>query len=337
MIELPGLRGDDPLGFLAAVGLLSLSEQRELPELRLAWQGGRAPVATVEGEVHSVEELGRELRAAFDRLRERDAVIPGAPPDLPRKKTGVEGSDPMRMGRGEMRALYAEADTSWLKERTPWVARWLIALTAHATLKNPNDNKKAPHVELTPFYAPAGQMTMRTSIFEKTMDAVEAVGGPGDALTGWRRAPYDGANFDERAKRDAGTTTFGQPDNRGAPSPTWLAAMAMRFFPMTDDGAGTATVGWQRVRLYAGYTTRSLIWPIWRPFLDPVAVRTLLAHPGMRLEVPPRNDPVPARLQELSALGVAYLFGASRRTLAQGDGPLGPARLIWAASPAQTW
>lgn len=329
MIRLPGLRGDDPLGFLAAVGLLSLSEQRELPELRLAWQGGRAPVATVEGGVHSVEQLGRELGAAFDRLRERDAVIPGAPPDLPPKKVGKK--DPMRMPRDDMRKLYAEAYAAWLERRSTWAARWLAALAAQAAAKA----TQRADVELTPFYAPRGQMAMRTSIFEKTMDAVEAVGGPGDALTGWRRVPYDGANFDERAKRDAGVTTSGEPDNRGAPSPTWLAAMAMRFFPMTDDGRGTATVGWQRVRLYPGYTTRSLIWPIWRPFLDPIAVRVLLAHPVLRLELPERKDPVPARPQELSALGVAYLFGASRRTLAQGDGPLGPARLIWSASPAQ--
>lgn len=335
MIELPALRGDDPLGFLAAIGLLSLSEQRELPELRLAWGGGRAPVAVVEGGVRSLKELGGELRGAFDRLRERDAVIPGAPSDLPPKKTGARGSDPMRMGRSELRALYARAETAWLDDRNPSEAQWLISLTAHATLKDPNDKKKEPYVELTPFYAPTGQMTMRASIFEKTMAAVDKVGGPADALTGWRRTPYDGANFDERAKRDAGATTSGQPDNRGAPSPTWLAAMAMRLFPMTDDGRVTATVGWQRVRLYPGYTTRSLIWPIWRPFLDPVAVRTLLAHPAMRLQVSSRNDPVPARPLELRALGVAYLFGASRRTLTQGDGPLGPARLLWAASPAQ--
>jgi len=330
MIVLHGLRGDDSLGFLAAIGLLSLSEQRELPEIRLAWQGGGAPMAGVEGGAHSVEELVRELRAAFDRLRERDAVIPGAPPDLPRKKVGTK--DPMRMSRGEMRELFTKADTEWLDGRSPWVARWLVALTAQAASKA----TERADVELTPFYAPTGQMAMRTSIFEKTMDAVEVIDGPGDALTGWRRVSYDGANFDERAKRDAGVTTSGEPDNRGAPSPTWLAAMGMRFFPMTDDGRGTATVGWQRVRLYPGYTTRSLIWPIWQPPLDPVAVRTLLAHPALRLEVSPGIDPAPALPRDLTALGVTHLFGSSRRTLQQGDGPLGPARLIWSASAAHS-
>jgi hypothetical protein len=323
MIALPGVRGDDPLGFLAGVGLVSLSEQGELPEIRLAWQGGASPVAAVDGAVRSLEGLSRDLRAAFDHLRQQQTVIPGVPPDLPPRKIGT--TDPMRMSRGDMRRVYKAADAEWVERRGPWAARWLVALAAQTATK---DSHRAD-VELTPFYAPTGQMAMRTSIFEKTMAAVEAVGGPGDALTGWRRVSYDGANFDERAKRDAGITTSGEPDNRGATSPTWLAAMAMRFFPMTDDGRATATVGWQRVRLYPGYTTRSLIWPIWRPPLAPAAVRTLLAHPAMRLSVSPGKEPVPARPIELAALGVSHLFGASRRTLAQGDGPLGPARLIW--------
>jgi hypothetical protein len=236
------------------------------------------------------------------------------------------------MTRGEMRALYAGADGEWIDRRSAWPARWLVALTAQTATKG----TERGDVELTPFYAPTGRMTMRTSIFEKTMDAVEAIDGPGDALTGWRRVSYDGANFDERAKRDAGVTTSGEPANRGAPSPTWLAAMAMRFFPIADDGKRIRTVGWQPVRLYPGYTRRSLVWPIWRTSLDAVAVRTLLAHPALRLEVASGKDPVPARPHELAAAGVTHLFGSSRRTLQQGDGPLGPARLIWSASAAHS-
>jgi len=329
MITLPGLRGDDPLGFLAAMGLLSLSEQGELPALRLAWRGGGSPVATVDGSVHSVQELGQELQTAFTRLRRDAAMIPGVPPDLPRRTAGT--TDPMRMSRIDMRALYTEADQAWTQRGNAWLARWLIALTTQTATKN----TQRADVELTPFYAPTGRMTMRTSIFEKTMAGVETVGGPRDALTRWRRVPYDGANFDERAKRDAGVTTSGEADNLGAPSPTWLAAMGMRFFPMTDDGKDVATVGWQRARLYPRpYTTRSLIWPIWEPVLDPAAVRVLLAHPAVRLEGS-EEALAPARPRDLAALGVTHLFGASRRTLTQGDGPLGPAYLIWSASVAQ--
>lgn len=328
MTVLPGLRGDDALGFLAAVGLLSLSEQGEIPLLRLAWGRGASPRAIIEGDIESVEELTEQLRAAFARLRRKDAAIPGVPSDLPRRKVGT--TDPMRMSREEMHELYTEIDAAWIDGRNPWPARWLIALTAQAATKG----SQRGDVELTPFYAPTGQMAMRTSIFQKTMDKVEEVGGPGDALIGWRRVSYDGANFDERAKRDAGVTTSGKPANQGAPSPTWLAAMGMRFFPMTDDGKGTATAGWQRVRLYPGYTTRSLIWPIWQPALDPAALRVLLAHPALQISAS-GSRVMPTWPQDLEALGVTHLFGASRRTLDQGDGPLGPARLIWSASMTQ--
>lgn len=330
-VELPGLRGHEPLGFMAAMGLLSLSDQGEIPELRLAWTAGAAPVALADGPIASVEELASSLRAAFDRLRRSEAAIPGLPPDFPPRKVGPK--DPMRMPRDEMRRWYERFASSWVERRDPWPARWLIALAAQAAVK-PTERRD---VELTPFYAPTGQMAMRTSIFERTVEAVEAVGGPADALTGWRRTEqrmkYDGANFDERAKRDAGVTTSGEAANQGAPSPTWLAAMGMRCFPITDTGSGVQTVGWQRVRLFPPpYTLRSLIWPVWEPLLDPLAVRVLLAHPAMELAV--SGAVAPCRPRELRALGVTHLFGSSRRTLEQGDGPLGPARLIWSAREA---
>lgn len=322
-VLLPGLRGNDPLGFLAAVGLLSLSEQGEVPALTLSWGRSGSPAAEVDGEVASVEALAGELRAAFDRLRKEKRAIPGIPSDLPLGRPG-SGKDPMRMSREQMQDLYRRVDGLWV-EGDRWPVRWMTALSSQTALD------KELRVKLTPFYAPTGQMAMRTSIFEKTMEAVDKVGGPGDALTGWRRTSYDGANFDERAKRDAGVTTYGKPANQGAPSPTWLAAIGMRFFPMTDDGRSIATVGWQGIRLYPPpYTTRSLIWPLWEPMLNPAAVRTLLAHPALLLSSSGEHV-APARPGVLAALGVTHVFGASRRTLSKGDGPLGPPRLIWSA------
>jgi hypothetical protein len=327
-VALPGLRGGDPLGFVAAMGLLSLSEQGEIPHLRLGWTAGGAPLAIVDGPIASVEDLASSLSAAFDRLRRAGAAIPGVPPDFPLATSGTK--DPMRMSRDEMRGYYERFGSRWLDHGDPWPARWLIALAAQAAVKQ----AERGDVELTPFYAPTGRMTMRSSIFEKTVQATEAVGGPADALVGWRRTSYDGANFDERAKRDAGVTTSGEADNQGAPSPTWLAAMGMRFFPIADMGTACQTVGWQRVRLHPRpYTTRSLIWPVWEPLLDPPGVRALLAHPAMELEAA-GEAVAPRRPWELEGLGVAHLFGSSRRTLEQGDGPLGPARLIWSGGGA---
>jgi hypothetical protein len=107
--------------------------------------------------------------------------------------------------------------------------------------------------------------------------------------------------------------------------------MAIRFFPMADDGRETAAVGWQRVALYPGYTRRSLVWPVWRPALDPCAIRALLAHPALAVEERERYEVAALHPGHLDGLGVFGLFGASRRTLTQGDGPLGPTRRIWSS------
>lgn len=326
----PALRGDDALGFLAALGVISLAEVGELPDTRLSWHGVRSPVAVFErdDEGFDLKVLGDELTASFDRIRASGSVAPGLPPHFP-LEVGGSSTDPMRMTRDELKCYFEEAEEA-RQEGNPWYGGWLVALCGQASSKDP----KRGDVELTPFYAPTGRMAMRTSIFDKTAEAVEAVAGPADALTGWVRTGYAGANFDDRAIRDGGTTTSGDPDNQGAPSPTWLAVMAIRFFPMMDDGHRVQTVGWQRVKLYEGFTWRSLIWPIWRRPLDGPAIRTLLAHPAMLIERA-STDPRIGQPGALRALGVQAVFGSSRRTLSQGDGPLGPARCVWADAGQQ--
>lgn len=320
-MELPALRADQALGFLAAIGVSALGEQGEIPEVRLGWTADSSPRAVVEGAVSSLEALQEALCGAFARLVERGGAIPGLDAAFPIEKRG-SGSDPMRVGPAVMARQFDAAETAWRDRGDPWMARWLIALCGQTVTRDKGD------VWLTPFYAPTGQMAMRTSIFDKTMQKVEEVDGPADALVAWRRTSFDAANFEERAKRDAGVTTWGSADNQGAPSPTWLAAMGMRYFPLSERTASLDAVGWQPVALYPGYTKRSLVWPAWSELLEPAAVRVLLAHPALRLGA----DQKPRRPNMLAGLGVTALFGSSRRTLSQGDGPLGPARRLWTAS-----
>jgi hypothetical protein len=249
--------------------------------------------------------------------------------DFPMPNTGST-TDRMRMTRDEMATWFEKANRQWLDNGDPWFGRWLHALAGQSAVKD----EQRGDIELTPFYAPTGRMTLRGSLLEATTSATQAISGPRDALVSWQRAAFDGANFDDRAKRDAAVTTHGEPDNRAAPSPTWLAVMGMRCFTMTDDGRATATVGWQRVRLYPGFTRRSLVWPVWSMPLDPPAVRTLLAHPALELDASRGpDDPRISRASQrsLPLLGVTAVFGSSRRTLQQGDGPLGPARRLWPA------
>ena len=233
------------------------------------------------------------------------------------------------MKRAEMASLYRDFHAAWCTEGARWPARWLISLAAQSSIKD----LKREDVQLTPFYAPTGQMALRTSIFEKTMEAVQSVEGPSDALTRWKRSTgidYDGANYDERAKRDAAVTTSGKPGNQGAPSPTWLAAMAIRLFPVVDQGSRAKAVAWQPVQLYPRYTSRSLVWPVWEPALDAPGVRAMISLPDLQLEKQ-NGGWAPKGRTALTSYGVRGVFGASRRTLSQGDGPLGPTVRLWVA------
>jgi hypothetical protein len=324
MIELPALSGDDALGFLAALGIVALSGQEELPALRLGWTTASTPTAVVDGDLSSREELQRCLRETFARLHDEGRAVPSLDPSFP-VQDPQSTTDAMRMSPEAMAEHVRTAAANWLDGGNPWPARWLAALAAQWT---ENDAKRRD-VALTPFYAPTGRMTLRGSLWDKTVEAVETVGGPEDALTGWRRTAYDGANFDHRAKRDAAVTTWGDSANQGAPSPTWLAVMAIRFFSLVERPDDVRAIGWQRVRLYPGYTRRSLVWPVWTPLLDESAVRALLAHPALVLERRKPGEWRPGGEDELPGLGVSGVFGSSRATLSQGDGPLGPAVRLW--------
>lgn len=325
----PALRGNDPLGFLAAVGLLAIAEQMPdaLGPLRLGWQGSRVPQAVLETKAETIEELGDRLQHVFRQLLGSNGVIPGVPADFPLEKTGSAGSDPMRMDHARLSQLRAQALDAWTRGER-WLARWLSALVAPMAC-----NTKG-FTDLTPFYAPSGQMALR-GLFTGALRDIEKLGGPADALTGWRRVGYTGANLDGSAIRSAAVATDGKPANQGAPSPTWLALTAIRMFPIVDDGATATTACWFRLALYHGYTRRTLIWPIWDELLDAPATRTILSHPALQPSASERDELEDrlenARGDELRALGVLSIFGSSRRTRTQGDGPLGPAVCLWRA------
>lgn len=332
-IEAPAMLGSDPVGFLAAVGVVSLAEAEAIQPVELAWRGGRAPHAVFRSPAYtSVQQLAAALKDVARSLLEDGAAIPGVPPDFPyatRHPLDTKGgADPMRMSREAARATYLRASSAW-EAGNRWFARWLICLLAPGTT---DDGTPGDRVRLTPFNAPFGQMKFRDSYFDQACQRVANIPGmPADAFVGWTRVEnFTGANLDARALRDGTLSTRGKPGNTGAPSATWLAMMALRMFPLADDGRVRCT-GWQEAKLSRDATRRSLVWPVWQPFLDGPAIRALISHPSLELRQLPGPRWIPLRRQRLAALGVTAVYGSSRRTRTQGDGPLGPAVLLWPA------
>ncbi len=330
-IHVPALRGDDSLGFLASVGVLALSHLGSIPEVRLGWSDQNTASAVFESdELHDVDELGSAISDAFNELLADGAVLPKLPVELPLKKLGTAGGDPNRMTQAEAYELYSNAGVALLEEGDPWFGHWIASLYGQVITDK-------GRIKLLPLYGPFGQMSLRTSLYEKTMNAVEEVGGPQDALTGWLRTSvsegYDGANLDLRAKRDTSVSTRGKAENQGAPSPTWLATMSPILMPIAEGSRRWGAVGWQAVRLRRDLTRRSLIWPIWSAPLDGYAIQALLSHEALRVFGIDDKAKVGKRPKatgsKLKGLGVRAVYGSSRATLSQGDGPLGAARLLW--------
>jgi hypothetical protein len=377
-IPAPALRGNDPLGFLAALGVLALAEQGEIQPVRLRWEGGTAPHAVfVSDAYHGTRDLADALREVARRLLNADAAIPGCPPEFPYaephpidaakaqaiKAAGAKPTegDPMRMSLQAARATYEDAARAELEDGNPWFARWLQAIVALGALDREGTEAR---ICLTQFNAASGRMKFRDSIFDQACRHVAMTDGmPEDAFTGWIRVDwqwkrsssnkrgsadvstgwkqdptngYTGAKLDSRAIRGSETSTAGEPRNAGAPSPTWLAAMAFRMFPLTDDGGSIRTAGWQqpyRPKQEPAWPRGAFVWPVWRLPLGPEAVRVVLNHPSLSLVVDhgQKNRLRLAGESYLRALGVYRVFASPRLTEKRGDGPLGPAVLLWPA------
>lgn len=329
-LELPALRSDDPLGFLAALGILEVLRSEvgiRDDELALGWDGVGGP-ARLASRFESLDEVVEALGAAAARMRAEDRVVAAPISDLvPRPLSDQERSelearsgvkvpfDPVRMTRAEsiarIRAVVERATDADL--------RWICALVDQCSTF---PGEQVAHV--TPLYAPMGRQRMR-QMYEMKLTAVAA--RPEllrHACVMWRRNPRDaGANIDRRAQRDSAVTTSGSPGNAAATGAEWLALQSVPWFRL--GGLRNLPLAWGWAAARQGRRPRMLIWPVWSRPLDPVAIEVLLTHPSVRRAG--MADEAPAR--ELVHLGVLAVLRAERTVLANSDGPLGSARVMW--------
>ena len=299
-VDLPALDGRDPLGFLAALGLLRLLNQ--LGEARLSFSDTTA-TAVLTSRFASIQEIAEALVGMLNG----DGAIIGVHPSLP-LKAGV-GADPMRRERAEFRTFTTEVteiDEDFAKG-------WLPAVVTDLAID------QAERAAITPFMSPRGKQNMRT-FFASPLAAVRD--RPGyllEALTGWRRVPgFTGEYFDHRVLCSAADDTEGRTGQEmGVPGATWLATMALPLFRLTGDGERRSATLWRR------YDRKTfMIWPLWRPELGVAAVQCLLEHPAFRL----RDDRPSVSDLDWGPLDVFGVYGADRQTIpgANFDGVLAP-------------
>jgi hypothetical protein len=293
-VELPALDGRLPLGFLAALGLLTLINESLPGPARLSFTPERG-TAVIHSDYKTPAEVAARLAATVSATP-GTAVIPGLTHGFPRQ--AGTGPDPMRHPRDTHRQFARELSDDDPRAAAQWLPRLITDLATD------NSGKAA----ITPFMAPRGQQKMR-SFFEKPLDLVRHK--PEyltEALTGWRRVPgVTGEYLDHAALNAPVDDPAGKPgQERGVPGATWLATMAVPMLRLTGNGRDRAATLWHQ----AG-ERNFMIWPLWDQPLDPPAVQALIEHPAL---VP--VGPAPAvSSAHWETLGINGVHGAERQKL----------------------
>ncbi len=355
VLELPALHSDDPLGFMASIGLVEACATGLGVDIRLAW-GGLGGSARIESEFPSVDDLVDALHGLAQHLAGERRVAPPSDPSLitprlsdaeRRARIAERGykppNDPMRMEIGDAIARYAAVQAQELAGDST-VARWTMALVGQ--LSPVEKAGAAGYCDLTPLYAPAGQQTIYQLYDKYTALVASSRRYIVEAVTGWRRTVSDsGANLDWRDIRDGAATTSGKSENAGVPGATWLALQGVPFFRLVGDGIQGDATGWLRTSRRG--RPRAIRWPVWEPMLDRPAITALLEHPEVRAaSLKPgtmgasrnmaRSEAEGRRAaslkpEALEALGVVALLESTRRSSGNSDGPLRPPEVVWAA------
>ncbi|MFE3182798.1 hypothetical protein ACFXKR_18280 [Streptomyces violascens] len=322
-LELPALRSDSPLGFLAALGILELTTPLQDPPPRLSWHGPAAPAILHTQQPLTHTQLAELLRTQLpkDPLKEPLSIAPGIL-SLPREKGAP--NDVLRMPI-HLALARLRAHTAAERDHGSPHARWFAALVNQLRIELKDSTTKpgrhqSPEASwfatLTPLFAPAGQMTL-TNNWTKAAEHCHA--HPEQiltALTNWQRVDgYAGANLDHFSTGDAHMVSHGKPTQQGVPGATWLALHAFATIRLTGTTRNAAATSWDTT------TGPALTWPIWHPPLTRTAITTLLEHPAVR-------NPTP-KAPQLDALGVTALYTAPRTRLANSYGPLKPGQPLY--------
>ncbi|MER7006304.1 hypothetical protein ABT297_25120 [Dactylosporangium sp. NPDC000555] len=298
-LHLPALDGRDPLGFLAALGLMRLVTHHLDTDARLSFDD-RTAEAVLHSRYHTCDELADNLTTLVATMP-ADAAIPGLPATYPPAKIGTSGSDPVRVPRQRYPELVAAVRAAGDDEAVHW-----LAATASDLGQDPQGR-----VALTPYTAPSGQQTVR-SFFQTPVSLVR--NEPtyiNQALTGWRRVSgVTGEYLDHRVLRSRADHPTGEAAAElGVPGATWLATMALPLLRLTGDGTTITATLWRNV---PGHRP-TMIWPLWRPTLDPAAITTLIEHPAISPTI--INGQLTASTASWPALGIFTIAAARRRTI----------------------
>jgi len=299
---LTGLDGANPLGFLAALGVLNVLADAAptgvTPRLAWTYQGAWRPVVSSGDDVLTADILARRVMADLATWKKEPAI------DL--EYDGVRDlQPPPAIYRAFLEALIAKAEPT--RRRSVDLAGALA--TDIAVDRSGNTKPTALHFT-------AGQqelLAMVKELIEETRegDMLEAIVGPWRYTRSLPVLKWDATVFREYALR-AGDPSKEEPT--GVPGADWLAFRGLSFIRVAPRGRHIQTTG-----CFGGWKTGGFRWPLWSPALARETVRSVLALPRIEL--------IPER--ERRARGIAVVFeGRIRRSDQGGYGSFSPAAVI---------
>ncbi|TJZ98996.1 type I-G CRISPR-associated protein, Cas3-extension family [Actinacidiphila oryziradicis] len=339
-LELPALHSNDPLGFLAALGVLELASAALDQAVRLSWRGLAVPAVLHTEQPLTLDELA-ELLVGFLPGEPDKEPLPAAPGilGLPRHTGPGAPNDALRMPVEQAHRLLRDFATAERLGNDPR-ARWFAALVNQLCVTPAKKAKDEPqqeqqdvsgqtslvrpegpvwYTESTPLFAASGQMTLANNWVKAAEQCRRDVAHVRAALTGWIRVPdYTGANLDHRSTGDAAMSGDGKSSQRGVPGATWLALHAFAAFRLTGDTMTSGTTAWD-----TSADLPALIWPIWTSPLTRTGITALLEHPLVR------GANLARSAESLTNLGLVGICLATRTKLSNSYGPFEPGQVIW--------
>lgn len=298
-IRLDALHGTNPLGFLAALGMLHCADAQTAPgdpPPALGWTDELVPRALITG-VTSQDDL-------LDRLEaERDAVAHSTALNWPLDA-------PLPTAKPERDTLRAWAKACY-DDPDPRSAAVYNALVAEGAYADSTGAAKPTHLDFT-----AGQ--------QKFLDMVRALADLStrtrltEALTGWvpvtRNPSLAWDNADERLYALRAVNPSG--DTKSAvPAANWLAFLGLLALPVVNQAGTLVTTGCDR-----SWKASALTWCLWpQPLTKPAAGAVLRGATGYV----PGSVPLRAAIRRTAQGGYGSFAGPSR-----GSGPTPPNPLL---------
>ncbi len=318
-ITMPALVGNDPLGFLAALGVLRLTTTELGWQSTLCWPNGPRNGAVLGGvpEGATVESVAAALSSIVEATKEvPDRLIPGVD-GFPPIKSGNKGMEPAKDMSFADRSGIAKTSIS-----NPLLGDWLLATVS---IGSPDTVK--PDDRVSAVYRRTSQgMTLGGALKSISKDLTEERFR--QALLEWERVEgSQDHNLDIRALRPGHASAGDNADipNAAVPGASWLALMSFPFFPARTSLSGKAlTTGFDTTQ-----SPHRMIWPVWSSPCSMAAIQALLDHPLIR-RVDGARVSARARNLILLAFHVDAVFSSARRpnSVKSFNGALGPAEVI---------